>query len=104
MKITDKQYRILKVIFGVPSDRGITANELASMVWRGIPEYEYLFTAITNGGNGACSGKKAWLCMGSQVGKLMKNGLVRYANNRCKGYILTFRGVEAITEYELNHK
>ena len=41
------------------------------------PRHQYLFTAVSNQGNGACAGKKAWLCAGSFLGKLCKEGLAR---------------------------
>lgn len=98
--IKDRQYKILKAIQGKTFERGITANELAMHLWFDKPEYKYLFTAVCNGGNnGACSGKKAWLCMGAQVGRLRKKGFVMYARN-LRGYVLTKYGEEAIKEYE----
>ena len=55
---------------------GVGAKQFAVLYYT-EPQYEYLFTAVSNQGNGACAGKKAWLCAGSFLGRLCKVGLVR---------------------------
>ena len=71
---------------------GITANGFAAL-YSTNPSQESLFTAVSNQGNGACAGKKAWLCAGSLLGKLAKRGLVRrdYGSGTGRFY-LTFEG------------
>ena len=103
--ITEKTYKALKVLQSLHSSRPMTANEFAFALWGKDEEKGYLFTAVTNGGNGACAGKKAWLCAGSLLGKLAKKGLTRWECKRDgtnRGYSLTSRGIEAIKEYEKN--
>lgn len=54
---------------------GLSANRFATEYFD-APQHNYLFTAVSNQGEGACAGKKAWLCAGSILGKLRKQGLV----------------------------
>ena len=63
------------------------------------PRHQYLFTAVSNQGNGACAGKKAWLCAGSFLGKLAKEGLVRREYDRWRGlwmFHITEKGKDAL--------
>ena len=66
--LTDKQAKAIRILRDNPY---ITANRFA-MLYFDTPEHEYLFTAVSNQGNGACAGKKAWLCAGSLLGRLKK--------------------------------
>lgn len=66
--LTDKQAKAIRILRDNPY---ITANRFA-MFYFDTPKHEYLFTAVSNQGNGACAGKKAWLCAGSLLGKLKK--------------------------------
>ena len=66
--LTDKQAKAIRILRDNPY---ITANRFA-MLYFDTPKHEYLFTAVSNQGNGACAGKKAWLCAGSLLGKLKK--------------------------------
>ena len=97
--LTEKEYKILKAIEPGTYDRGIDAKAVAWALWHDDPEHEYLFTACSNQGYGACRGKKAWLCAGSLVGKLRKKGLVDY-DRHCTGYILKSSGRKAISQHE----
>ena len=99
--VTKKEYIILKAIASGSYERGINAKAIAFTLWGDDPAYEYLFSACSNQGNGACRGKKAWLCAGSLVGKLRRRELVNY-DRSCTGYILTRAGRQAIIEYEKN--
>ncbi len=80
MNMTENQLKILKAIQPGTWKRGIGAKSIAWTLWGHNPKYEYLFGT-----------KKAWLCAGSQVGKLRKAGLVSY-DRRCVGYLLTKEG------------
>lgn len=89
--ISDSAYKILKPIEKGTYFDGIGAKWLSWKLWGGNPETEHM--AYT---------RKGWLQIGSQVGKLIKKGLVNYDKN-FTGYYLTKQGVEAIKEYESCH-
>lgn len=94
--MTLKTYKALKILHNNPF---ITASRFASLYYVG-KEYEYLFTAISNQGNGACAGKKAWLCAGSFLGRLYKEGVVRKTNPGVKPikFALSLKGESAYNE------
>lgn len=104
--ITEKTYKALKVLEKTSVMNFMTANWFAVKFWGEDEDKRYMFTAMTNGGNGACAGKKAWLCAGSFLGKLAKKKLVRWESKKdgsSKGYYLTNTGRQAIEEYERSH-
>ena len=92
--LTPKQAKALSILREHP---GITAHGFAAHYFTD-PSQETLFTAVSNQGNGACAGKKAWLCAGSLLGKLAKQGLVRrdYGSGTGRFY-LTFKGEQQIS-------
>ena len=102
--ITEKTYKALKVLEKTNTLKTMTANSFAILLWGMDESKSYLFTAVSNGGNGACSGKKAWLCAGSFLGRLAKKGLVHWQpriQGACSaGYAITQAGRDAIAEYE----
>lgn len=101
--ITAKTYKALKAVEKGTFSRGINAKAVAATLWEDDAEHNYLFSACSNQGYGACRGKKAWLCAGSIMGKLRKKGLVKY-DCQCTGYYLAQAGRSAIAEYQLqNH-
>lgn len=73
-KVSGRAHKALSILAAHP---GIMAKEFAALYYS-EPRYAYLFTAVSNQGNGACAGKKAWLCAGSLLGRLRKQGLVRH--------------------------
>ena len=99
--ITEKKAKALRILREKP---GITAREFAVRYFD-APENEILFTAVSNQGNGACAGKKAWLCAGSLLGKLYRQGLVwknLYSNPSV--FALSEIGWKALDAYENNDK
>lgn len=99
--ITEKQARALSVIGDTP---GLTAKGFAVRYFTD-PSQDYLFTAVSNQGNGACAGKKAWLCAGSLLGKLKKLGLVAekpYSDP--PRFLLTSKGASALDEFHKSSK
>lgn len=72
---TPKQRKALRILWETGAE-GLTANQFAARYFIDSNQ-EYLFTAVSNQGNGACAGKKAWLCAGSLLGRLRKAGLVK---------------------------
>lgn len=102
--ITDKTYKALSILSSALWDRPMSAKEFAKRLWGDDQDKQYLFEAHSNTGNGACAGKKAWLCAGSLLGRLRKKGLVRWSSLViCSGYVLTDKGKQAIKEYEQNN-
>ena len=101
--ISDRQNKALEILMRHPE--GITASRFAAEYYT-EPKYEFLFTAVSNQGNGACAGKKAWLCAGSLLGKLANKGLVRKLISRDRGadhFFITERGRNELQEY-INRK
>ena len=74
--ITAKTYKALKILEHTRNLRVMTAKDFALAFWGNDESKQYLFTAVSNSGNGACSGKKAWLCAGSYLSALYKRKLV----------------------------
>ena len=70
--ITEKQYKALKIIQQYPL---IRAKGFADKMWGDTKTN--MFTKRSNQGNGACTGKAAWLCAGGYTGVLVKKGFVR---------------------------
>ena len=70
--LTPKQIKALTVLERHPD---ITARKFGELYFNG-PEHDVLHTAMSNQGNGACAGKKAWLCAGSLLGRLKKQDWV----------------------------
>lgn len=94
--ITSKQAKALSILDAHPDS---TARSFGERYFD-AREQEYLHTAMSNQGNGACAGKKAWLCAGSLLGRLAKRGLVRHRYVRERWvYTLTLKGEEALMEY-----
>ncbi len=73
MNISEKDKKALTIL---SKDGPMMARDFAMQYFDG-PEHQYLFTAVSNQGNGACAGKKAWLCAGSLLGRLVKRGLAK---------------------------
>lgn len=98
--ITYKTYKALKCLEHTKVDIPMSAHLFAHRYWGEDENKRYLFTAVTNSGNGATSGKKAWLCAGSLLSKLAKRGLVMWLCRPYHGYTITSKGLDAIREYE----
>lgn len=100
--ITKKQAKALRIIDGTPWP-GISASRFARAYYD-EPGQQYLFSAVSNQGNGACSGKKAWLCAGSLLGRLTKAGLIyRDYRNEIPRYTITDKGIQELKNYNENH-
>ena len=98
MKITPKTRRALEVLADANDPlHGMTANTFAAQYYSGT-ENEYLLSAISNQGEGACAGKKAWLCAGSYLARLAKQGLVhrRFTRDGKALFSITEKGREAL--------
>lgn len=75
--ISKKTYNALLVLRNTNYTDGMPAKQFAFKLWGKDTTKERLFNACTNTGNGACCGKKAWLCAGSLLGRLKKKGYVK---------------------------
>lgn len=95
--LTLKEAKALRILKEHPC---ISAKAFACFFYT-EPEHQYLFTACSKQGNGACRGKKAWLCAGSYLGRLRKKGYVqlRFINDSFR-YDLTSHGEQMLNEYE----
>ena len=93
--LTVKQTKALEILKAHP---GVSARQFGD-IYFDKPGQGYLHTAVSNQGNGACSGKKAWLCAGSLLGKLKKTGLVREGFGKYdRGFHLTEKGRKELEE------
>lgn len=88
----------LKALMTIQAHPGITASRFAELLW---PE-SYMHKKSSNQGNGACTGKAAWLTAGSYIGKLRKKYLVEYAQDQWgffRGYRLSTKGKELLAKH-----
>ena len=88
MTITEKQYKLLKLLENGTYFGGVCAKWISWKLWGGNPETEHLSYT-----------RKGWLCAGSLIGKLRKKELVTY-DKYFSGYYLTQKGKNVIKEYE----
>lgn len=97
--ISSTTYKALQLIYRTSRDSKWikSAKEFASLMWGDDPTKEHLFNSLSNQGNGACMGKKAWLQAGSFLGKLRKRG---YITRTSVGYMLRLQGGLAMKEYK----
>lgn len=102
IKLTPTQKRALEILNGIKKPyEGMKPRAFAYKFYEGTKN-EWLLTAHSQQGNGACAGKKAWLCAGSYLAKLCKKGLVKsiYDKNRGFVYAITAKGEEALKNNE----
>lgn len=94
--ITPKTRKALMILKEHPD---ITARAFGDFYFD-QPEHEYLYTASSNQGNGACRGKKLWLCAGSLLGRLVAKGWVRRRISRDGriSFMLTFEGEKRLQD------
>ncbi len=95
-RLTSRQTEALKIIQKEPR---IRAEIFAKEFWPG----HVMHRAISNQGNGACAGKKAWRCAGAYLGKLRRAGLVEAENTAANSsnrivFSLTYAGERAIAK------
>lgn len=97
--LTDKQRKALRILRDHPN---IPAKAFAGFYFD-TPEHQYLFTASSKSGNsGNCRGKKAWLCAGSLLGKLCRQGLVRCCvTGPVNTFSLTVQGLSELSKPEV---
>lgn len=74
--------RALAALQILKDEPGLSASEFASKFW---PDH-VMHRAVSNQGHGACVGKKAWVCGGRYLGKLVKQKLVEAYSVGQKSY------------------
>jgi len=92
--MTERALAALKIL---KADPGLSASEFAFKFWPG----HVMHRAVSNQGHGACAGKKAWLCGGAYLARLINLKLVQsyYVGERSGTRIrfkLTRSGAEAL--------
>lgn len=92
--MTARQFEALKILHKTTYDNPIRAREFAKKFW---PDHN-MHVKVLNTGNGACSGKAAWLSAGSYLAKLRKLGWVSGLTKYDGGYRITQKGINAFIE------
>lgn len=93
MKLTGSQHKALTVLKDTGIFNTVSAKEFAEKMWGDTDTR--MFKKVSNTGNGACSGKAAWLCAGSYLAKLIKKGWVDHKFDP-NGYFITQEGKKLI--------
>lgn len=93
IKLTVAQQKALTILKDTDMFKGMSASQFADRMWGDTDTT--MFTSVSNTGNGATTGKAAWLCAGSYMGKLIKKGWVEHTHN-FRGYYLTPKGKSLI--------
>ena len=97
MKATEKEIKALKIISACKSTLGIRPSAFG-FIYFDNPQQRHLIEAVSNQGNGACFGKKAWRAAGCILGRLRKKG---YVYNIQGHYILTNLGNDLLEKSEV---
>lgn len=77
MELTEKEKKALKIVSECKSILGIKPADFG-FIYFDNPQQRYLINSLSNQGNGACYGKKAWRAAGCILGKLQKKGYVHF--------------------------
>ena len=97
MELTEKKKKSLKIVSECKSTLGIKPADFG-FIYFDNPQQRYLIDSLSNQGNGACFGKKAWRAAGCILGKLQKKGYVyRYWGH----YKLTELGKDLLRRSEV---
>ncbi len=91
-KLTQKEIKALRIVRDCKCLNGIRPKEFGA-IYFDTPEHGYLLTSMSNIGNGATHGVKAWRAAGCILGKLKKKGLL---GNAWGFYRLTPAGQQAL--------
>ena len=86
--LTPSQQKALEILRGTSFSNAMTMRRFAEAMW---PQ-SIMHTSVKNTGNGATSGKAAWLVAGSYLAKLQKLGLVRKTIDSATMVYLTNEG------------
>ena len=91
--------RLLKALSILNEHPDIPAKAFAHFYFN-EPEYQYLFTASSKNGKGNSRGKKAWLCAGSLLGRLVKKGYVErtFHKDGSVRFKLTNKGLQYLSD------
>lgn len=89
MKPTKRTIDALTILADFGAEHAISASWFAQKFWPG----HIMHVQVTNQGNGACAGKKAWLQAGSYLRKLENKGLVKTTQ---RGFYISHAGRELL--------
>lgn len=92
--MTVSQRKALNILKNTSYEKGKTARYFALEMW---PDSN-MHTKVKNTGNGATTGKGAWLCAGSYLAKLIKKGWVSRPHNDFFTFCITSEGRKQITK------
>lgn len=96
--MTDSQKRAITILS--LCSEGLTAKEFARK-W--FSDDHDIWKRVSNQGNGACSGKGAWLWAGAYLCKLMKMGLVRRKSfNEISVFVATASSIDKLQRISAN--
>lgn len=87
--LTKAQFKALGILCNTAYFNEMSARNFAEAMWGDTDTN--MFKSVKNTGNGACSGKAAWLCAGSYLGRLRKKGWI-YSTIDPTGYYITTEG------------
>lgn len=96
-ELTEKEKKALKIVSECKCSLGIKPADFG-FIYFDNPQQRYLIDALSNQGNGACYGKKAWRSAGCILGKLQKKGYVHCCWGR---YTLTKLGKDLLRRSEV---
>lgn len=94
MKLSKRQIEALEILRETTHLQPVSARKFAELFW---PDSN-MHLKSSNQGNRATSGKAAWLCAGSYVGKLVNKKLVGRAYDPT-GYYITQYGWNALVDH-----
>lgn len=94
MKPTKVQIKALTILKDTTPVKGMSPRDFSEKMWK--DSHPDLFTKVKNTGNGATSGKAAWLCAGSYLNKLVAKGLVQRNVSNHTEYRITSKGKDVI--------
>lgn len=93
MLLTIKQANALEILKNTSSGSPMTCKMFARLMWPESP----MHLKVSNQGRGATPGKAAWLCAGSYLSKLRRDGLVsNLFVSDGEGYYITEKGLKLL--------
>lgn len=96
LPLSESEIKALWILKNTDFSKPMRVAKFAELLW---PE-SAMHRRVSNQGNGATTGKAAWLCGGSYLGKLRKKKLVSNHtwSDSYYGYYITKEGKQALAE------
>lgn len=98
MKGNKPTKRCLEALTILKEKGHLSSRAFAEFFWPG----HHMHRKISNQGNGACSGKAAWLAGGGYLNKLKKKGLVKTVNTDARLFQISDFGLETLATWGNN--